>query len=182
MADVELDIAFWNYDRTRALSDGNVRIKGVDAKYHGGSNVIEIFRGHGCRAPIRCFGTGPHLLSTDLQSRRIALCSNSGFSGPRIPAFGDLCEYKQWHKQARGPERQNYRRTRALQPRCWHRAKRHPDGGVRVQTGDLPLAHRRPRLAAEADRLRFPYAPRKCTGGRYSEWQGSGRHARCGRD
>jgi hypothetical protein len=45
MADVKLDIAFWNYDRTRALSDGSVRIKGVDAKYHSGSNVAEIFRG-----------------------------------------------------------------------------------------------------------------------------------------
>ena len=45
MADVKLDIAFWNYDRTRALSDGKVRIPGVDAKYHSGSNVAEIFRG-----------------------------------------------------------------------------------------------------------------------------------------
>src|SRR5215470_7996934 len=45
MADVKLDIAFWNYDRTCALSDGNVRMKGVDAKYHSGSNVAEIFRG-----------------------------------------------------------------------------------------------------------------------------------------
>ena len=30
MADVKLDIAFWNYDRTRALSDGKVRIPGVE--------------------------------------------------------------------------------------------------------------------------------------------------------
>jgi 4,5-dihydroxyphthalate decarboxylase len=44
MADVKLDIAFWDYDRTRALSDGNIRIAGVDAKYHSGSNVTEIFR------------------------------------------------------------------------------------------------------------------------------------------
>jgi len=26
MADATLDIAFWNYDRTRALVDGSVRI------------------------------------------------------------------------------------------------------------------------------------------------------------
>ena len=45
MADVKLDIAFWNYDRTRALSDGRVQIPGVDATYHSGSNVAEIFRG-----------------------------------------------------------------------------------------------------------------------------------------
>ena len=45
MTDVKLDIDFWNYDRTQALSDGKVRIPGVDAKYHSGSNVTEIFRG-----------------------------------------------------------------------------------------------------------------------------------------
>jgi len=45
MTDLKLDIAFWNYDRTRALSDGKVRIPGVDARYHSGSNVAEIFRG-----------------------------------------------------------------------------------------------------------------------------------------
>ena len=45
MKNIRLDIAFWNYDRTRALSDGKVRIPGVDAKYHSGSNVTEIFRG-----------------------------------------------------------------------------------------------------------------------------------------
>ena len=45
MTVVKLDIAFWNYDRTRALSDGKVRIPGVDARYHSGSNVAEIFRG-----------------------------------------------------------------------------------------------------------------------------------------
>jgi len=45
MTDVKLDIAFWDYDRTRALSDGQVRMPGVDAKYHSGSNVTEVFRG-----------------------------------------------------------------------------------------------------------------------------------------
>ena len=29
MTDVKLDIDFWNYDRTQALSDGKVRIPGV---------------------------------------------------------------------------------------------------------------------------------------------------------
>ena len=45
MVDVKLDIAFWEYDRTRALSDGKVRIPEVDATFHSGSNVTEIFRG-----------------------------------------------------------------------------------------------------------------------------------------
>lgn len=40
-----LDIAFWNYDRTRALVDGSVPIDGVDARYHSARIVTEIFRG-----------------------------------------------------------------------------------------------------------------------------------------
>ena len=44
MANVNLDIAFWEYDRTRALSDGAVQVQGVDAKYHSAPIVTEIFR------------------------------------------------------------------------------------------------------------------------------------------
>ena len=43
MADTALDIAFWNYDRTRALVDGSVRIEGVDAHFHSGRIVTSIF-------------------------------------------------------------------------------------------------------------------------------------------
>ncbi|MEU0493924.1 4,5-dihydroxyphthalate decarboxylase [Mycobacterium sp. NPDC006124] len=43
MTDTQLDIAFWDYDRTRALVDGTVRIDGVDATFHSGRIVTEIF-------------------------------------------------------------------------------------------------------------------------------------------
>jgi hypothetical protein len=43
MTDHKLDIAFWNYDRTRPLVDGTVKIDGVDASYHTSSIVTEIF-------------------------------------------------------------------------------------------------------------------------------------------
>jgi hypothetical protein len=43
VSDMKLDIAFWNYDRTRALADGTVRIDGVDAKFHSARIVPEIF-------------------------------------------------------------------------------------------------------------------------------------------
>ena len=43
MTDVKLDIAFWNYDRTRPLSDGTVGIDGVDARFHTARIVPEIF-------------------------------------------------------------------------------------------------------------------------------------------
>ena len=45
MADFKLDIAFWDYDRTRALVDGTVEIDGVDATYHSAPIVTEIFCG-----------------------------------------------------------------------------------------------------------------------------------------
>lgn len=43
MSGLKLDIAFWDYDRTRALADGTVKIDGVDATFHGARIVTEIF-------------------------------------------------------------------------------------------------------------------------------------------
>ena len=40
----KLDIAFWNYDRTRLLADGTVKIDGVDASFHSGRIVTDIFK------------------------------------------------------------------------------------------------------------------------------------------
>lgn len=39
----KLDIAFWDYDRTQALRNGSVTIEGVDATFHSGRIVTEIF-------------------------------------------------------------------------------------------------------------------------------------------
>ena len=43
MSDPKLDIAFMNYDRTSPLSDGTIKIDDVDASFHGGRIVTEIF-------------------------------------------------------------------------------------------------------------------------------------------
>ncbi len=45
MANLKLDIAFWDYDRTRALADGSVKIDGADGNFHSVPIVTEIFRG-----------------------------------------------------------------------------------------------------------------------------------------
>jgi hypothetical protein len=45
MADIKLDIAFWDYDRTRALVNGTVKIPGVDATFHSAPIVTQIFEG-----------------------------------------------------------------------------------------------------------------------------------------
>ena len=44
MPDRKLDIAFWNYGRTRLLADGTVKIEGVDATFHSARIVPEIFK------------------------------------------------------------------------------------------------------------------------------------------
>ncbi len=43
MSDLKLKFAFWDYDRTRALADGAVKIDGVDATFHSARIVSEIF-------------------------------------------------------------------------------------------------------------------------------------------
>jgi ABC-type nitrate/sulfonate/bicarbonate transport system substrate-binding protein len=45
MFNPKLDIAFWDYDRTRALADGKVKIAGVDTTFHSAPIVTIIFEG-----------------------------------------------------------------------------------------------------------------------------------------
>ena len=45
MTDLKLDIAFWDYDRTRALAEGTVTIPGVAAQFHTAPIVTQIFEG-----------------------------------------------------------------------------------------------------------------------------------------
>jgi hypothetical protein len=43
MSDLKLNFAYWNYDRTRALTDGTVKIDGVDLAYASDAIVSDIF-------------------------------------------------------------------------------------------------------------------------------------------
>jgi ABC-type nitrate/sulfonate/bicarbonate transport system substrate-binding protein len=45
MSNVELDVAFWQYDRTAALASGKVKIAGADATFHTAPIVTQIFEG-----------------------------------------------------------------------------------------------------------------------------------------
>ena len=45
MSDTKLEIAFGEYDRTRVLADGTVKIEGVDATFHSNRIVTEVFKG-----------------------------------------------------------------------------------------------------------------------------------------
>ena len=44
MTNRKLNIAFWNYDRTRLLANGTVKINGVDATFHSGRIVPDFLR------------------------------------------------------------------------------------------------------------------------------------------
>ena len=45
MSKIKINLAFWDYDRTRALVDRTVTIDGVDSTFHSAPTVTEIFRG-----------------------------------------------------------------------------------------------------------------------------------------
>jgi hypothetical protein len=45
MSDPKLKIAFGEYDRTRVLADGTVKIEGVDASFHTNPIVTEFLPG-----------------------------------------------------------------------------------------------------------------------------------------
>ena len=69
----KLDIAFWDYDRTAALADGTVRIEGVDATYHGGRIVIDVFE-----AMVRSAQTGSLEQIVNLASVLFSSIANRG--------------------------------------------------------------------------------------------------------
>ena len=45
MTDQKLQIAFGEYDRTRALSDGTIKIEGIEASFHTNRIITEVFAG-----------------------------------------------------------------------------------------------------------------------------------------
>ena len=112
MTDLKLDIAFWNYDRTRALSDGKVRIPGVDARYHSGSNVAEIFRGMVAERRFDVAELGLTYFLRTFKEDESPFVAIPVF--PVFSALSDFCECEQRNQQTRGPQRQNHRRTCAV--------------------------------------------------------------------
>jgi len=73
MAARDLDIAFWNYDRTRALMDGSVTIEGVNARCHTARIVPVIFEAMICRRAYDVAELGNNLLPVDDRRRRPAV-------------------------------------------------------------------------------------------------------------
>ena len=101
MADHKLDVAFAGYDRTRALSEGAVRIEGVDASFHTARIVPEIFEAMirrraydvselGWTYYLRTFADGPSpfvaipiFLNRAFRHGAIYVNKTSGIKGPQ---------------------------------------------------------------------------------------------------
>ena len=75
MSDTKLDIAFWSYDRTRALVDGSVKIAGADATYHTSRIVTEIFEGmiKDCKFDVSELGLTYFLRAIDAGASLVAI-------------------------------------------------------------------------------------------------------------
>ncbi|HWS96043.1 MAG TPA: hypothetical protein VN620_06145 [Candidatus Methylomirabilis sp.] len=110
MPDRKLDIAFWNYDRTRLLADGTVKIEGVDAAFHSARIVPEIFK---AMIKDRAYDVSELGMTYFLR----LFNDDSGLPGPVFPPLGYLHQQKEGHQQTAGPRGQTRRRTGALWPR-----------------------------------------------------------------
>ncbi len=90
MSDIELDIAFWQYDRTRVLVDGTVTISGVQARFHTAPIVMQIFE-ESCAGSSRLRNSASRIFY-ECSGARLALCSHPGISEPRLSPLYHLCQ------------------------------------------------------------------------------------------
>jgi 4,5-dihydroxyphthalate decarboxylase len=78
MPDTKIDVAFWDYDRTRPLVSGKVSFAGVDATFHSAPIVPIIFEGM------------VHGKFENLCERRVTVRGDSHFFESLFPPLGDL--------------------------------------------------------------------------------------------
>lgn len=113
MASTKLDVAFWKYDRIRALADGSVQISDIEASFHTAPIVTEIFEGAvrgkyqiselGMTYFLRTFRDGdspfraiPVFLNRAFRHAAIYINKNSGIKKPEDlngKAIGELALY-----------------------------------------------------------------------------------------
>lgn len=126
MTDTKLDIAFWDYDRTQALVDGTAHIDGVDATFHSGRIVTEIFEKMIRDRAYDVSELGMTYFLRTMEFDDPPLPGDTGVPCSFLPAFGDLRQHRQGHHPAAGPSGQDNRRTRHLRPRRRSHAQGHP--------------------------------------------------------
>jgi 4,5-dihydroxyphthalate decarboxylase len=94
LAKTKLDIAFWYYDRTAPLRDGDVAIADVDATYYRGRIVTDVFKAMVKHRTYDLFDLGisylartmnfdePPFLATTSRPRTLSQRRSTRVSGP----------------------------------------------------------------------------------------------------
>ena len=111
MAEVPITIACGNYDRTKAIIDGRVKVEGCAVNYlplYPEEIFHRLFKFAGVRRrrdvvlELHPHGGGGHL----------RIHRHSGLRVAHVPAFLHLCARRRRHQQARGSARQAHRPAR----------------------------------------------------------------------
>ena len=95
MANLKLTLACWDYDRTRALFDGRVRLEGIDLELWSTLNVGEIMERMVRHRQFEVSELGITYYLRSLELAEPALYRHSGISQPLLPPFLDLRECDQ---------------------------------------------------------------------------------------
>ena len=149
----KLDIAFWNYDRAQALRDGEVKIEGVEATFHNGKIVTDIFEN---MVKNRAYDVSDLGLSYFLRTMDTEEAPFRLLPVPLLHMFRHSAIYINKTKGIKRPEDLNGKRIGEL-ALYGHDAGVMPKGMLsdefRFQARELPMGRRRHRLPVEADRL-----------------------------
>ena len=155
----KLNVAFWDYDRTQALANGNVKIADAVATFHSAPIVTQIFEGV-IRGKYNVSELGMTYFPADFQEWPVPL--SWPFRCSPIALFATPLFYVSKASGITKPGDLNGKTIGELalySHDAGHDSQGHLHGRVRVQARDLPMDHRRPRLAHEAHRFRPQYAP-----------------------
>ena len=142
MAEVPITIACGNYDRTKAIKDGRVKVEGCAVNYlplypeeifHRAVQIPGVRRRRDVVLELHPHGGGGHL----------GLRRHPGVRVAAVPALRHLCARRRRHREAGGPARQAHRPARIPDHRGGLDA-RHAAARIRREADGNPLAQRRP--------------------------------------
>lgn len=99
MFNPKLNVAFWDYDRTRALVNGSVKIAGADASFHTAPIVTILFEGV-VAGKFNVSELGMTYFLRTFKNGRVTFCRDPNFSESFLPAFRRLRQQSQRHRNA----------------------------------------------------------------------------------
>ena len=127
------NIAFWDYDRTRPLVDGTVKINGVDGIFHAAPIVTEIFHGMIADLSFDVSELGFTYFLRTFRDGKSPFVAIPVFPNRAFRHSAIFVNKTSGIEKTRRPERQNHRPIGAVQPRRRHHVGRHAHARIRVQ-------------------------------------------------